>query len=202
MKIISKFKDYYDYLQGIYGVDEKLILDRTKYTKMPYIPSITCKEIFYIGDYKVEGVWKDGKFYIGEDLAKIATKLVKVPLSLYPRTPYKEDEEYYIISSPGSRYNSIQCAKKAIFLGLESPTHKLGIPILISMGGNNEYSPHPILKDYNVQKVLTPKEIWIILSDWLSHQVTKNEKPVPIGDDKIRIESHGFDIKTSFRHRK
>ena len=27
MKIISKYKDYYDYLQGIYGVDEKLILD-------------------------------------------------------------------------------------------------------------------------------------------------------------------------------
>jgi hypothetical protein len=27
MKIISKIKDYYDYLQGIYGIDEKLVLD-------------------------------------------------------------------------------------------------------------------------------------------------------------------------------
>ena len=28
MKIISKYKDYYDYLTGIYGVDDKIVLDR------------------------------------------------------------------------------------------------------------------------------------------------------------------------------
>ena len=28
MKIISKYKDYYDYLVGTYGEDPKLILDR------------------------------------------------------------------------------------------------------------------------------------------------------------------------------
>jgi hypothetical protein len=28
MKIISKHKDYYDYFQGIYGVDKMKILDR------------------------------------------------------------------------------------------------------------------------------------------------------------------------------
>lgn len=30
MKIISKHKDYYDYLQGIYGVDNYKIYNRTK----------------------------------------------------------------------------------------------------------------------------------------------------------------------------
>ena len=35
MKIISKFKDYYDFLQGIYGVDPLLVLDRTKGTPNP-----------------------------------------------------------------------------------------------------------------------------------------------------------------------
>lgn len=31
MKIISKFKDYYDYLIGVYGQDPLKVLDRTKY---------------------------------------------------------------------------------------------------------------------------------------------------------------------------
>jgi len=28
MKILGKYKDYYDYLQGIYDVDPLLVLDR------------------------------------------------------------------------------------------------------------------------------------------------------------------------------
>lgn len=38
MKIISKYKDYYDYLSGIYGIDDKKILDRTIYKPMNYVP--------------------------------------------------------------------------------------------------------------------------------------------------------------------
>lgn len=33
MKIISNFKDYYDYLQGIYGQDEKIVYERIVATK-------------------------------------------------------------------------------------------------------------------------------------------------------------------------
>lgn len=31
MKIISKFKDYYDYLQGIYGQDPKATYERSRH---------------------------------------------------------------------------------------------------------------------------------------------------------------------------
>jgi hypothetical protein len=31
MKIISKIKDYYDYLSGIYGIDEQIVYDRRKF---------------------------------------------------------------------------------------------------------------------------------------------------------------------------
>lgn len=39
MKIISQYKDYYDYLIGFYGIDEKIVLDRRKFNKYngPYI---------------------------------------------------------------------------------------------------------------------------------------------------------------------
>lgn len=36
MKIISKFKDYYDFLQGKYGIDELKVLDRTLSKEQPY----------------------------------------------------------------------------------------------------------------------------------------------------------------------
>lgn len=68
MKIISKFKDYYDYLVGIYGVDEKLILDRTKFTSLRFEPTENTRLIFYICGMRVEGIYKNGKFLYGDDL--------------------------------------------------------------------------------------------------------------------------------------
>jgi hypothetical protein len=70
MRIISKFKDYYDYIQGIYGVDEKLILDRTTFYKMPYVPTDYINETFYIGEYMIQGIWLDGICLFGDDILK------------------------------------------------------------------------------------------------------------------------------------
>lgn len=50
MKIISKFKDYYDYLQGIYGVYPKLVLDKREFNPIQYFESFSVKHLF-IGDY-------------------------------------------------------------------------------------------------------------------------------------------------------
>ncbi len=35
MLILSKYKDYYDYLVGIYGIDQDIVLDRRGYLPMP-----------------------------------------------------------------------------------------------------------------------------------------------------------------------
>lgn len=74
MRIISKFKDYYDYLQGIYGVDEKLILDRTDFQHLSYTPSNNQISTFYIGEYKVQGVWINGKIHYGSDVEQFANQ--------------------------------------------------------------------------------------------------------------------------------
>lgn len=63
MRIISKYKDYYDYLQGINGVDEKLILDRTMYGHLDSIPGKPMKETIFICDYQVDGLWFESKIY-------------------------------------------------------------------------------------------------------------------------------------------
>lgn len=56
MKIISKYKDYYDYLQGIYGVDEKKILDRTSYKPLIWCPE-TFEIVFCCKGYKLMTVY-------------------------------------------------------------------------------------------------------------------------------------------------
>ena len=65
MKIISKYKDYYDYLQGIYGIDNNLILDRIKFSPISYEYDNTIITL-YICDYKIQGVdfyqYNCGKF--------------------------------------------------------------------------------------------------------------------------------------------
>jgi hypothetical protein len=58
------------------------------------------------------------------------------------------------------------------------------------------------LETLGIQTIIKPFDLWIMLSEWLGYMITQNEPSVPIGDDKIRVESHGFDLKTSFRHRK
>lgn len=102
--------------------------------------------------------------------------------------------EYWYI--PNGKYNNLYCLKEPKFLGHKSKTWVEDCPILL---GDNK---NPILKDYNFDKVFKPEKIWIILSEWLGKRITKNEPIVPVGSDKVRILSAGFDLKTSFRHPK
>src|SRR5687768_13290674 len=72
MRIISKFKDYYDYLQGIYGVDEKKVLDRTMAVQPTYLSDMLilsfCNNIYYryeknYWDKEVEPLMAEGARY-------------------------------------------------------------------------------------------------------------------------------------------
>ena len=50
MKIISKYKDYYDYLSGIYGEDPLKILDRREVDPSDNIRTIVfCDKIYIKG---------------------------------------------------------------------------------------------------------------------------------------------------------
>ena len=62
------------------------------------------------------------------------------------------------------------------------------------------YQEFPSLKELGVNKVIDAIDLWILLSEWLGNRITEKEPIVPIGDDKTRILSAGFDLKTSFRN--
>ena len=72
MKIISKYKDYYDFLLGKYGVDPKLVLDRRKGGRL----TETSPQSFKLAICgKLIDVFFDGeKCYCGDGLYKVGVK--------------------------------------------------------------------------------------------------------------------------------
>jgi hypothetical protein len=181
MRIISKFKDYYDYLQGIYGIDEKLILDRTEYKSIPYIPSVVLKESIIIGDYLVEGLWYKGNIYYGKEIENLG-------IAVFNTFFDKQENVYYI------KNERFKVSKEPILLK-NSPAYELKCPILIKKW--NGYDKNPILKEYSLHKVYSAFEIWNMLSEFLGKL---NDRHIEsIQTDKEKILSHGFDLKSSFR---
>lgn len=202
MHIISKYKDYYDYLQGVYGIDEKLVLDRRGFSTIPYIPSDNTIDRLFIGEYQVEVFWKGGQPYVGESIEQFDVESNRLKIHYYTR-PYatQEDKRLYYTVPSSIKGRDAHILKRPLFLGDKCPTWKEDCPIL-KQEWKNEYVKFPILKKYGIQKVFSPSDMWVVLTDWLSERVSKNEPNVPIGDDKIRILNAGFDLKTSFRNSK
>lgn len=201
MKIIAKVKDYYDYLQGIYGVDEKLVLDRTKFSYLSYPPLDNTKHIFYIGGYIVEALYINKKFHFGPDIEQF--QYTEDSYLNNPKSRVRKDNYFVPDTTPNKKFSvSGNWFYKTITKDPKCINDKMGYPILYS-----EYESYkspqvnPILKDFEIAKFLPAEEIWKILTEWLSNQISKKETQVPT-TDKEKIVSHGFGLKESFRHRK
>ena len=98
MRIISKFKDYYDYIQGIYGSDEKLILDRSESYKLKWTPYKNSVVRFWICGFLVEGLYDGEDFLYGNELRDLASndkKQGKGKFSYYINQHHTKDVDFY-----------------------------------------------------------------------------------------------------------
>lgn len=188
MRIISKYKDYYDYLSGIWGIDEKLVLDRTEYHTIPYSPAEYTLIRFFICDFQIEGMYINGRYLFGEELEPyISTKYKYM----------KGDDVYYIHNPITSIWSYIRVLKKPLKLK-SSPNIQLDCPILLSAGEKDKkYEKFPILKEYSFHRVYPAEEIYLMIIEWLGKR--KDIQAPDNQTDKEKIVSHGFDTKTSFR---
>jgi hypothetical protein len=189
MKIISGYKDYYDYLIGIYGQDEKLILDRREYNYIRYMPIHDDVYTFHIGEYMIDAFYTNNKFHFGESVRQFSSEN---KLAFLLERDYS-DKEYWSIPL---KNRTMFCLKSVKYLGDKSPTWKEDCPILL---GKKNFQKFPILKEYNVSSLLDAHTVWQYLTDWLSKRITKNENNIEPISDKVKIVSAGFDLKTSFR---
>lgn len=199
MKIISKYKDYYDYLQGIYGQDEKLILDRSKGSSMNKSDIESLKDgkgiNLAIMGLMFTMIYYQGKWYTERGLYNIGKQI------LHNSRRYSSGyNNQYIIknveidSKTGlpKEFNPIR------EVALTNLNNVLDCPILkvYDEFTSTNAEEFPKLSDYNFGAVISPEDMWVNLYNWLSR--VKEEPNTQT--DKEKIVAAGFDLKTSFRN--
>lgn len=191
MKIISKFKDYYDYMAQIYGVDELIVYNRIPFDKdlLPSsgfkIPQLHSGWYNSLSSYDKTFRWL---CIMGEYYLQIADK-----------TSYPYTWKIITLNNP-LRYeyktDLIKLHKK-----LNSPVFAINVVHYKSF----HIEPNiPILADNGIASIISAEQMYQQLSAFINSVLRDNidtKPPVQI-DDKYKLTQAGFDAKISFRHRK
>lgn len=204
MKIISKYKDYYDYLQGIYGIDEKIVFDRTEFFVEPYTPGDYDRRRFHICDKIIDACYHEGEWYYGDEIKNLAEEYHKKWGKVKWRRMSSIDDIY------STNAKIVHIDRTAFYLDvIDAPKDKRlndihNHPILIDRAyfyntkDTNNVVINPILKDYQMHKVFDAETMWIMISNWLSKEKEIEDNRT----DKEKIIGKGFDYKHSFRNTK
>lgn len=213
MVIISKTKDYYDYLQGVLGRDETLVLDRniplenkecysyflseqlinpvrvTILIREKMFRYIVFKNKLYTSFDEVDFFDRNRKAFSSKESGyyKIINPLGNITYSYLKREFFDNkslSEEELIKFKAKEKYNSLITA--IIGTGKQS-------------GSSNDITiNYPILEKLFFPKVMDAYTIWNHIYDALCKEkeiINQIEQT-----DKEKIQSKGFDAKTSFRN--
>ncbi len=213
MIILSKHKDYYDYLVGIYGRDENKIFDRRQMVKAGefifdekvarhneneyesyFYPSINdgnCVDIVVVGKiYRIEqiekGVWEQHKFY--KDTVFSSKLISKIePKEEDNFIDFKNTDYHKKYRKPIMIYENASCS----YRGLHNTKKK---KLLYT-------DKTPLLSSFGFAKFLPPEIVYQELDIFLGW--LKDNPPIEDNrTDLEKLQSQGFDKKVSFRHRK
>lgn len=194
MKIISKYKDYYDYISGIYGEDPLLVLDRREgYIHRFSSNSENHEEIhkLYICGFIVEIYQKGNKLYCGESLEQFHN----VEKSWWYKFYKINRKECCMIIINGYKNNIYKIIRK----DEEYLNIKHDCPIMYMENEKKKlFKYFPRLSDFNIISLLPEQEIYNMLSSWYSRKRTDNEQTNTQSNEQ-KIINKGFDSKKSFR---
>jgi len=195
MKIISKYKDYYDYLSGIWGVDEKIVLERKNEFILHPSEDLSVST-FIIGGNLIQIYFNGYSYYFGEELKQFDQS-----------TKYRKKNGYYLIPIGylEGRQNSVYISD-GIKEGFEYLNEKYKSPIIYRTDNwhyNNilekDFTIFPVLLSSPLPKFIDATDTYRMISDYLSRQLTKKLEIIPPQSDIQKLENKGFDKKTSFR---
>lgn len=172
MRIISKYKDYYDYLAGVVGIDNLVVYERHTMVDSGW------------GGLRKEGF----------------NPFDSIPEYRSTYYGYTQEDSWCRINVCGNLFDfhrvkdRFVLKEQPISLNYNAP-HEVGEqPIkLVYFGGNKVYNPR--LSDFNFGQAIPPLDMWNMLSNWFLYtpDIIDNR------DDKLKIQAVGFDLKTSFR---
>ena len=211
MRIIDKQKDYYDFLVGSFGMDEKLIYNRNS-----VIHNLSDGHYRLVVGTIVQEFAKVNKhIYFGKKLNLVGKKS-NTNLSLrnwlrkfrkkindkYYDVNFRFEGRDYLVEVNSEKYyiNPDEVKEYALPIYIEEIffkpyRNKKGIRI------DSFIYTNPNLDGLGL-KIFKPEEIWLEVSNFLSKKLTDKEIIINNQTDEQKIISHGFDLKQSFRHRK
>ena len=226
MRIISKFKDYYDGAGLGYGVDMNLVYQRnTKDVEISTLPeSLILKLNKYLNGLPIS------RF---NPLYSLRPGVIGFCGKLYPVYNYYETSSIpiyftnfkqfaYIDAKPNpnlpssffnkrtkrTKLNSIYSIEEWVFeLAEENHSgvihedifHALNTPIFLLWRGSSCLTLNPYLKPFNFQYYFEPLSAFNELSMFIP-LLTQKKVNFIVGDDKVIAQSKGHSFKSSFRH--
>lgn len=206
MKILSKYKDYYDYLTGVWGEDPKLTLDRREFDTVELVENAVY--FIYVGNFLIEGFCRNGAIHYGEKLKEFETfdeyrsKREEYRNKVRIDTPCEYSRHYKGRRYGGTRYNT-KWVNSVIVEGTGKLTRKEGCPIIVQQESPNTSSiqktyKYPKLEDVGLAKFIDATDVYRMISGWLASRVDETELTTSTTNEQ-KIENKGFDPKTSFR---
>lgn len=193
MKIVnSKKKDYFHYLQGVLGMDEKVVLNYTETYLQQYTPAeFTVKQIWIAG-WLIETIYINDEWKYGVELEYYVSK-----------NKFFNKESYYNVENKTGKYNCYVLKEPTYFE--DNPNDFYNCAIMLFGKRHYDTEVHwsefrhykfPILKEYAFYKIWDEYKIWNILYDWLA----KDKEIIDSRTNKEKILSNGFNLKESFRN--
>lgn len=207
MKIISRQKDYYDYVGKIYGEDTKLIYERDKIPAGKYLLKTSDYDTFkaprlvthqfvqrlYVLGYVYYLIWSYDYNFKGRLLTEDDSKLFDTQFWRNSVADYKLDGQ----PACKALVDLSKELKAPIFLFDVGYQNKEEVLILVKGAG---YQFNLNLGSYSFASIKSAETMYQELSCFFGSLVS-TDPPVKVSD-KDRIVAHGFDLKKSFRHRK
>ena len=204
MKIISKYKDYYDYLTGVYGIDEKIVYDR-RFSRVITPDDMSSDNItpvnasFSICNSRFDFWRYKGKWYHTPEELDEMSRLYDSDRGLKRRVyGNRWERSIHNHSSEKVRYTDANIKARQpvlisggiLFFDSEVYKSKAGVAYAV-----------PILKDFPIPKYLDAETIYKAITEFMGWLKDNPEIPNKQTNEE-KIVSHGFDLKDSFRPKK
>jgi len=201
MRIIDKNKDFYDYFQEY---DSDVVFDR----RGSYILTNEGLNLWKMSRYKIESKGKPLLMQIGYTNWLISAQATKVNEDKYG---YYSVEDYSLEliemwkdynKSVDFKFGEIKVSHSIEYFFSKKFNHKTPLIDEIKLGNfeyvNNFCEKSPVIfSKTKLPSILNPQDIYMAIDEWLSHK--KDDVAHDTMSDKEKIESHGFDVKESFR---
>lgn len=140
------------------------------------------------------------------------------PIVEHANTPahvFNEQSPLYELLSEQNLHSTIKALQPVSSTAIENLHKQTGLPILElhpfnSWGNAGTKTIHikcrpPKLSELSFVRVYPPEQIWQDLSYWIANKINDSPDmmppPRPPQTDLEKLQSHGFDKRTSFRHR-